>query len=185
MSTLSFGRGVLLALALAMLGAVAHLGLAPWIGPAYSLRFALLLVGTLYWLALLAATPQRSGRMLALAAWGALVLALAVFYPPLTLWLLAATGGFWLLRSLLRYQSLLPAALDATLSACALGAAVIAAQRTHSLFLALWCYFLAQALIALLPRGTTVVAAAGSELPDFDSSYRNAEAALRRLSVRS
>lgn len=178
-----FGPALLLALALALIGAVAHLSLAPWIGGAYSLRCALLLVGTLYWLALLASAPRRSGRLLALAAWCALCLALALLWPPLWLWLFAATGSFWLLRSLQRYQSLLQAAADAAVGAFALGFAVVAAQHTHSLFLALWCYFLGQALVAFVPRKPAPTGQ-HAEANDFDASYRSAEAALRRLSVR-
>lgn len=178
-----FGPSLLLALALAIVGAVSHLALAPWLGGADSLRFALLLVGTLYWFALLASAPRRSGRMLALAAWCVLCAALAVLWPPLWLWLFGATGSFWLLRSLQRYQSLLPAAADAALSAFALAFAVVAAEHTHSIFLALWCYFLGQALVALVPRGTGSLRAT-VEACDFDASYRSAEAALRRLSVR-
>ncbi|GMU44208.1 MAG: hypothetical protein IT479_06275 [Xanthomonadales bacterium] len=184
MNAIPFWRGVLLALLLSIVGAVLHAVAAPWIGSALSLRLSLLLVATLYVFALLASAPGRSGRVLAALAWCVLAGALLLAWPRLSVWLLAATLWFWLLRSLLRYQSLLPATFDALLGGFALAAAVATAMHTHSLFLALWCYFLVQAFNSWLPH-SAAVAAVSAPAHDFDTAFRNAEAALRRLSLHS
>jgi hypothetical protein len=138
-------------------------------------------------LALLAHGPRHSGHVVAALAWLTLAGLLLIFNPPLTLWLLLPTGFIWLLRSLRRYDSLIPAGGDALLSGFALAAAIATAQHTHSLFLSLWSYFLVQALAAFIPvRNVATPAASGrTRDTDFDSSYRNAETALRRLSLRS
>lgn len=185
MKTLSFWRGVLLGIVISVVGAVLHTVLAKMFGSASSLRLIILGAALSYVLTLLTCGPRHSGRVVAVLAWLGLAGLLLVFNPPLTLWLLLQTGFIWLLRSLQRYDSLIPAGFDALLSGFALAAAIATAQHTHSLFLALWSYFLVQALIAFVPVRTSSTAAATTRDTDFESSYRNAETALRRLSLRS
>jgi hypothetical protein len=186
MKTPSFWREVLLALVISVGGAVVHNVLAGFIGRALSLRVVVLLVAMVYVLSLLRQSPLASGRVVAALAWLALSLLLVAFNPALTVWLLMQTAFIWLLRGLQGYDSLISAGMDALLSAFALAAAVTTATHTQSLFLTLWCFFLVQALAVFVPRRAPErrQAAAVPE-NDFDASFRNAEAALRRLSVRS
>lgn len=186
MKTLSFWPAVALALAISVLGWVLHTVIGSVLGIGWSLRIVVLAAAMLQVLTLLATTPQRSGRVVAAAAWLALSGALVLLDPALPLWLIAQTGFIWLLRSLQRYDSLLTAAADALLSGFALSAAIATAMHTRSLFLSLWSYFLVQALAAFLPRRLPASAphtAAGGN--DFEASFRTAEAALRRLSLRA
>lgn len=186
MKALSFWRGVLLAIVISVVGAVLHTVLAKVFGSASTLRLVVLIAGLGYVLTLLAHGARQSGRVVAALAWLGLAGLLLVFNPPLTLWLLLQTGFIWLLRSLQRYDSLIPAGIDALLSGFALAAAFATAQHTHSLFLSLWSYFLVQALAAFIPvRNHAAPAASTCAQADFDSSYRNAETALRSLSLRS
>ena len=187
MKALTFWRGVLLAVLISVVAAVLHTVLAKMLGSAISLRLVILVAALSFVLALLAHAPRQSGRVVAALAWLALAGVLLVFNPALTLWLLLQTGFIWLLRSLQRYDSLIPAGIDALLSAFALAAAIATAQHTHSLFLALWSYFLVQALVAFIPPrpariGNTPSVPRGT---DFESAYRNAQTALRNLSLRS
>lgn len=189
MKTLSLWRGIGIAVVISVVGWVLHSVLAGVLGSALSVRLCVLVAALIYLLALLAHGPRHSGRAVAAIAWLALSGLLIVFNPPLTLWLLLQTGFIWLLRSLQRYDSLIPAGADALLSGFALAAAIATAQHTHSLPLCLWSYFLIQALVVFIPTRAVVaaVAGAGSDAgeADFDASFRNAEAALRRLSLRS
>jgi hypothetical protein len=186
MKALTFWRGALLAICISVVGAVLHTVLARILGGAISLRLVILIASLSYVLALLAHGPGQSGRVVAALAWLGLAGLLLVFNPPLTLWLLLQTGFIWLLRSLQRYDSLIPAGSDALLSGFALAGAIATAQHTHSLFLALWSYFLVQALAAFISvRYVTAPAASAGADSDFESSYRNAETALRNLSLRS
>lgn len=186
MKTLSFWPAVALALAISVLGWVLHSVIGGFLGIGVSLRVVVLVAAMLQLLALLATHPQRSGRVVAAGAWLALSGLLVLVDPALPVWLVAQTGFIWLLRSLQRYDSLLPAAADALLSGFALSAAIATAMHTRSLFLSLWCYFLVQALAAFLPRRLpTAAPPAAAGVNDFEASFRTAEAALRRLSLRS
>lgn len=185
MKTLSFWPAVALALAISVLGWVLHSVIGGFVGIGVSLRVVVLVAAMLQVLALLAAHP-RSGRVVAAAGWLALSGLLVLVDPALPVWLVAQTGFVWLLRSLQRYDSLLPAAADALLSGFALSAAIATAMHTRSLFLSLWCYFLVQALAAFLPRRLPAsVPPSAACVNDFEASFRTAEAALRRLSLRS
>lgn len=184
MKPLSFWRGVGTAALLSVVGSVLASALGGLLGGALALRLGLLCAAGIYVLVLLAHGPVRNGRVLAGLTWLALSTLLVVFNPPLLLWLLLLTTAFWLLRSLRNYSSLIPAAADGLLSAFALAAAVVTANHTHSLLLSLWSYFVLQALTAFLPRSAAPSPAAANTECDFDTSYRNAEAALRRLSLR-
>ena len=185
MSKPSFWRSVLLALAISVVGAVLHSVLAGVFGRALSLRLVVLVVALIYVLSLLYQSPLRSGRVVAVIAWLALSGLLLGFNPALSVWLILQTGFVWLLRGLQGYDSLISAGIDALLCAFALSAAVATAMHSQSLWLTLWTYFLVQALHVFVPRR---MAAADPVRPvpanDFDSAFRNAEMALRRLSAR-
>lgn len=189
MSTPSFWRSVLFALALSIVGALLHMVFVGVFGRALSLRLIVLVVSAIYVLSLLYASPLRSGRMVAGLAWLALAGLLVIFNPVLSVWLVLQTAFIWLLRGLQTYDSLIAAGLDALLCAIALAAAVATAMHTHSLFLTLWSYFLVQALQVFVPRRlqphSSGAAVPGNDFNDFDSAYRNAEMALRRLSTRT
>jgi hypothetical protein len=186
MKTLSFWPAVALALAISVLGWVLHSVIGGFVDIGVSLRVVVLVAAMLQVLALLATHPQRSGRVVAAGAGLALSGLLVLVDPALPVWLVAQTGFIWLLRSLQRYDSLLTASADALLSGFALSAAIATAMHTRSLFLSLWCYFLVQALAAFLPRRLPAAAPPTAAcVNDFEASFRTAEAALRRLSLRS
>ena len=188
MSKPSFWRSVLLALALSIVGAVLHSVLAGIFGRGLSLRLVVLAVSAIYVLGLLHASPLRSGRVVAAIAWLVLAGLLLAFNPALVVWLILQTAFIWLLRGLQAYDSPIAAGIDALLCAFALSAAVATAIHSHSLLLTLWSYFLVQALHVFVPRRlqphSPAPTVAGSDSDDFDSAYRNAEMALRRLSTR-
>ena len=101
------------------------------------------------------------------------------------LYLLAHVGTLWLVRSVYFHKSGLAAIADLGLNALALAGAVWAASRTGSVFAALWCFFLVQAALVLIPArlvprrpGTPAVAE-----DRFGRALRNAKAAVRRLTT--
>ena len=185
MKPMNFWRALLLAAAISVIGAVLHSVLPSLFGNASSLRLTLLTAAAIYLLALLISSPVGSGRVVGACVWLALSALLIGFDPPLSVWLLLQTGYLWLLRSLTRYPSLIPAGIDAVLSGFALAASIATAVHTHSLLLSLWSYFLVQALATFIPSRPVQPTATRPGDHDFDASYRNAEAALRRLSMRS
>jgi hypothetical protein len=183
----SFWREVGVALALSIAGAVAYHAAATLIGSATALRLVIAGLGIVYAVSLLRGMHARTGRMLAIAAWLALDVALCLFDPPLLLWLAAQTFAIWLLRCWCCYGSFFAALADGALSLFALSAAVVSAMHSHSVFLALWSFFLVQAVFVLIPE--TLRPRSTAALPHdedrFDQAHRSAEAALRRLAVRT
>jgi len=179
----SFWREVGVALALSSVGAIAFNATAVVIGSAAALRLVIAGLGIVYAVLLLRGLRARVGRMLAIGAWLALDVALFVFDPPLLLWLMAQTVAIWLLRCWCCYASFFAALADGALGMFALAATAVAAAHSHSVFLALWSFFLVQALFVLIPANLRQRHAAA--LPDdegrFDQAQRSAEAALRRL----
>jgi hypothetical protein len=179
-----FWREVGVALALSIVGAIAYPALAVFVGSTASLRLIIAGLGIVYAVLLMRGVQARAGRVFAIAAWLALDVALFVFDPPLLLWLLAQSFAIWLLRCWCCYGSLLAALADGALCLFALAAAVAGAAHSHSLFLALWSFFLAQALFVLIPDALRPRSAAANESRHrFDQAHRSAEAALRRLTA--
>ncbi len=179
----SFWRETVLALLISAATAIIFEFTRPMLGGATALRLGLLAAATAYLAVLLGTASGRSGRLLAAAAWMALAGALLLFNPSLGAWLILPAGFIWLLRSLFSYRRMLPALADAGLTGLALISAVVAAGHSHSLFLSLWCYFLVQALHGFLSKASAAPRHDRSIDP-FDAAARQAEAALRRLSVR-
>jgi hypothetical protein len=187
MSRPSFWREVGVALALSIAGGVAYHTFATIVGTTLALRLIVAGLGIVYGVSLLRGLRARVGRLLAIAAWLVLDVALFVFDPPLVLWLMAQGFAIWLLRCWCCYGSLATAVADGALNLFAIAAAMVAAAHSHSVFLALWSFFLVQALFVLIPETLRprVAAAHPDDEDRFDQAHRSAESALRRLTART
>jgi hypothetical protein len=104
----------------------------------------------------------------------------------LPLYLLAHLGLLWLVRSLYFHAGLIAAFADLALVLFGLAAAVWAWLMTDSLTVSLWCFFLVQALFALIPARITGKrfgnTAATVKADPFQHAYRTAETAVAKLS---
>lgn len=181
-----FWREAGVALALSIIGAVAYHALATVSATSVALRLVIAGLGILYAVLLLRGMRAHAGRLVAIAGWLALDVALFAFDSPLLLWLLAQVFAIWLLRCWCCYASLFAALADAALGLFALAAALVAAAYSHSVFLALWSFWLVQALFVLIPDALRphVHAAPADDEDRFSQAQRTAEAALRRLATR-
>jgi len=137
-------------------------------------------LGLGYLLYLLRRAAERVGRITAISIWIVATGACAALAPELLLPLQLAL--IWLVRALYLQPGLLAAAADLGLLSLGLGAALWALSSTGSLAVALWSFFLVQALFPaaadlLQPR------LAGTPEPDdrFARAERRASACLRRL----
>lgn len=183
MSRPNFVNGVLLALVLAPAGAASFAALALISAPGPALRIVIAALGALYVAYLLRAAQARVGRPSVAALWLAAAAALWFAAPPLGLYLVAHVALVWGVRVLYHHAGVLAALLDAAVSALALAAAVWAALGTHSVLLAVWCFFLVQALFTAIP-GSPAHPQTGGEPQArlrFRRAQRTAEAALARL----
>lgn len=183
-----FWPEVLLGLALSLAAAAVFSVLRPLIGSADALRLVLLGCAAAYTLWTLRNTRVRSGRLVSAAAFVVLAVALLGWNPMLWSWLAALVGFVWLLRSLYRHDSLLAAVTDAGLSMLAVAAGMASLQHNHSLWLALWCFFLTQALHHVIPSGWGARPAPAGPVSatasPFDQAYRASEAAFARMAGR-
>jgi hypothetical protein len=176
----TFLEGVLVALAASVAGSVLHTTSAALLGGSDPwLLVALLALG--YVLYLLRRAPARAGRVTALAAWAGAAALLWLSAPSLALFVLLQVGMIWLLRSLFFHAGPLAALGDLGLSALALGSGLWAFLHTGSLLLALWSFFLVQALFVALPQGATRRPDPTPAADRFELAHRAAEAAVRRL----
>lgn len=181
----TFIHGVGVAFLLSFFGAALFAALGPFLGGALLLRALIPLLGFAYVLYLLGRSGARTGRVMTIAFW-ALAAGITWFMaPPLPIYLMVHAALVWLIRSLYFYDSFTPALMDLGLSTMSIAAAVWAVTRSGSIFLAIWCLFLVQALFAIIPRSIEPAKAHAERRTDdaFQRAQRNAEAALRRLSA--
>ena len=181
----SFLHGVIVAAVLAFFASAVVATLTPFVGLGGVLRLVIPGVALAYLLYLLNRSTERTGRVVTLTLWSALTIATWWLAPPLALYFLIHVGAVWLVRSLYFYSGLLPALMDLGLSGLSISAAVWAATRSGSMFLATWCFFLVQALFVAIPP--TVKSKRQSERTptvdneNFDRAKQQADQALRQL----
>lgn len=181
----TFLEGVAVALAIGLAGSVLYTALVAALPGVPVLRLLIAGIGLAYAVYLLGRSPERVGRVTAVAAWLLVALVLWFTHPPLLLYVCAHLGTLWLIRSLYFYSSALSAFADLGLNALALSSAVWAVTRTGSVFLGIWCFFLVQALFVVIPKGVNRkrgAARPGHEEDRFQHAYRIAESAVRNLS---
>jgi hypothetical protein len=183
----SFLQGVGVALLASFSGGVLFNVLSGPLPSELVLRAVIAMLGLAYTLYLLIHSEERVGRVTTVMLWSVMFTISWLGAPSLMLYLLLHVGSLWLVRSLYYYTSLLSALLDLSLCAMSLATALWAAAHTGNIFIAIWCFFVGQALFVGIPTSMRrQEPAADSELIDyaiFQRAHRTAEAALRRLSV--
>ncbi len=179
-----FSHGVIVAACLALAGSILVSGLGLVLGGVTVIKLSATAVALAYLLHTLKASHARSGRILTLTAWSLMTLACLWLNISLPLFLLIHAGAIWLIRAFHAYASLVPAILDACLSAFAVLAFAWAFMRTGSVLLSTWCFFLVQALWVFIPRTLSPPETRrepGGGNDSFDQAKRRADAALRKL----
>lgn len=183
MKSIGFGEGVLVALLAAPAGAMTFALLAGLVPPAAALMATLTVLGGAYSAYLIVRSRARSGRLVLPLLW--LVAAFAVWLaaPGPAIALFVHGGLIWLIRAWTCHHRVLTVLLDLVLSCAAALAAVTSLRMSHSLALAIWSYFLLQALFVwLVPLfdARQPMARAGVDAA-FNRALRQAEAAVRRM----
>jgi hypothetical protein len=179
----SLGAGIAAAAALSVAGAGLLAALTPFAGYGVALRFVVAALGLAYSLFVMAQSRERVGRVTTVALWIATATAAWLAHIPLAPYVLLHVGLVWLVRSLYRYGGLAPACGDFVLTALSVAIAVSAAGRSGSAWLALWCFFFAQAFVTLIPGLLGARDAGGTDSSTaFDRAQRAADAAVRRMS---
>lgn len=180
-----FFGGVIIAAVLGFFASAVVATLAPLFGFSSVVRLIIPALGLAYLLYLMSHSKARTGRVTTLSLWCALAAISWWVAPPVPLYLLIHVAAVWLVRSLYFYSGIVPALMDLGLSALSISASVWAMTRSGSVFLAIWTFFLVQALFIAIPpavkgkaepeRNTAV------DNENFGRARRQADAALRQL----
>jgi hypothetical protein len=178
----TFLEGVGVALVACIIGGILFAALAPVFGWDSLLRAVIAGLGLAYIVYLMNRSQARVGKVTVASFWLVGAVALWLLHPPFFAYLLLHAGAVWLARSLYFYSGLIPAMLDLALMGFGLVAAIWAALETGSIFVALWCFFLCQALFTCIPRTLRSKRQQPAADAPFERAYRAGQAALRALS---
>ena len=175
-------EGVCVALVACVIGGTLYAVLPPLFGWESPLRVLIAGLGLAYVVYLLNRSKARFGKVTVASFWLAGAVALWLVHPPFIVYVLLHAGAIWLVRSFYFYGSLIPAALDLALVGFGLVAAFWAVIETGSMFVALWCFFLCQALFTGIPRILGSKRREPAAEAPFERAHRAGQAALRALS---
>ena len=175
----SFWQGVAAAAVLTVASGILPIVLNPFLGGADAVKALVAALALGYLLFLLRGSRVRTGRVTVLLAWIGLTGAAWWLAPAPSLFALVQILLLWIVRSLYFHRRLLPALADGGL--LVVGAFV--ANQAGSLLLAVWVFFLLQALFALIPRGASrpPLRHVHTGNDAFETARGRAEAALHQL----
>ncbi len=180
----AFIHGVIVAASLAFVASAIIATLTPFVGFLSVVRIVIPALAFAYLLFLFRSSRERTGRLTTLFAWGVLAVVTWWISPPLGIYVLVHVIAIWLVRSLYFYAGVFPSLLDLGLSAISISAFVWAIERTGSIFMGVWCFFLVQALFVAIPRSITrrkTRPAAVAENDRFERARRQADQALQQI----
>lgn len=181
MKRLTFVEGLGFALIASLAGAGLFFALSPWFGWSLLLKLIGTLLAGAYVAFLLIRTSRRSGRISVCCIWIGFALMAWIFVDSAHFLIALHWIVIWFIRSLYFYRSPGPALVDLTLCASGLVVAIGVFRHTGSLALGIWCLFLIQALVAMIPRDFKSPALEHTASDGFDRAHRSAELALRKL----
>ncbi len=183
MSRPSFLEGALVGLGAAVAGAALYTGLRLLLPAPNALALALAALGLGYLLYLLTRSREPAGRVVLVLVWLAVTGTSLALVPSAPTQIGAQLGLVWVARVWCFHRTPLAALLDLGLVVGGGLAAFWAAGHSGSLFLALWCLMLVQALFGAIPTRPGHATPVGpTAKPDpFDLANRAAEVALSRL----
>lgn len=181
------GFGLVLSLAAGAIG----LTLSVVFGPAAAIRAVVAGIGLVYVVRTLARSSEATGRVTIVLVWAVAAGGAWFLEVGLAAYVVLHVGMVWLVRSLYAYSRLTEAALDLGLSTLAVSFALWALVRTESVFLAVWCFSLVQAMHVAIPGLAARVLGPGDEAPvgvdanrGFTSALNAADEALQRMAAR-
>ena len=178
-----FLGGVAVAVVLALGAAAVWEALSPLFGVRSTLRVVMLFTGFAYIGYLLSLGRWRPGALTALALWAVASLTAVWLLPSTTALFLVLAGLIWLTRSLFFHDGVLAAAADFLMTAFAVVLTVAAIERTGSVAMATWSFFLVQAAFCVIPAVLPAPTQPGTG-DEFNRAARRAVAAARALRTR-
>lgn len=176
--------GIAAAAALAAGSGLYAAAIPEFLAPSVAARALVTVLCGAYLIWLLRYQPNAIGKVSAAVAWCGFASLAWVLAPSVGMLAAGHALVIWLLRSLFFHDSLLPAGLDLLLGLAALLFAGVALERSGSVALSVWCFFLTQAAFAALPRRSEARLDRMTDAMGFERARRQADAAIDRLSSR-
>lgn len=189
----AFSEGIIVAILISLVVTVAFTVLSSFFPTRWLLQAMIAGVSFSYICYLLVRSQEKTGRLTVIALWAVVTVITWLFSPSTIITLFVQVGLIWLVRALYYYTSLIVALIDLGLSLFAIAAAIWTLLYTNSLFLSVWCFFLIQALFAVLPTDLTSGLfntkkrrnnQTSSQDDVFEQAYLSAQSALRQLTTR-
>lgn len=180
----TFGEGVVVALVTAFVGAVVVFGLSLVVWPGLALIGAVPPLSFAYLIYLVRRSELRAGRLTLVLLWGLATTGAGVLVPDTVTQVLVQLVLLWTARSYCFHRSPAVVFMDLGLVGMGFVAAVWAMDRTGSVFLSIWIFFLFQAFFALLPTGGLRGRSESVHTDPFEMAERTAERSLQRLTLR-
>lgn len=179
-----FGEGVVVAMMFSLFVAAVFTVMSAFFPTRWLLQAVIAGASFSYIVYLLYRSKEKTGRVATITLWSLFALAIWVLAPSTLILLFAHIAMIWLIRSLYFHNSILLAVLDLGLIVMGMLVSLWALMHTHSLLLAVWVFFLLQALFSLLPEQIASPGNKVRKIPDdgFDRAYASAESAVRQLS---
>ena len=136
----------------------------------------------------IARSDEKTGRVVTLVVWLVATAAIWLAGTGLATFIIVQLTLAWLVRSLFFYSRFIEAGLDFALALLATSFAIFAAVRTESVFLAVWCFLLVQAMHVAIPGlVSSWTASKEKEMPfgdanrGFADAFKAADEALHRI----
>ena len=183
---ISFFEATGTAILISVVGAILFSVLSSLFSGGLVLRLLTSVLAFAYIIYLLVRSTERNGRISVIVIWLLFAPANLLLVDSLLMYLSLHIAAIWLIRSLYYYNSLFSSMTDLVLTVFSLVAAIFAWHSSHSLLLALWCFFLLQALFSFIPPqlarsepGANDPSAADA----FNHAYKSAQAAVHKLTT--
>ena len=186
----SFFREVGIGLLLSVLAAAVTTAALVFFPSGIVIRAVIAAVALAYLVVLLGRSAEKSGRIVMLAIWLAVIGAAWISGIGIAGYLAINIGLLWLVRALYLHSNFIEVALDFGLIVFAAGFATWAAVRTDSVLIACWSFFVMQALHVSIPAISARVIRSAPETQFDDNPNRRfadaskaADEALRRIAA--
>ncbi len=182
----TFNEGLLVAFIASILGSITFYVVSSVFSDSLSVKLLITGLNFFYIVYLMSRSKYQTGRLSVISAWLMITITLWFFWPTVPVFLVFQLLTIWLIRSIYYYSSLIPTVADFGLTLSGIAIALWVNSFTASLFLTLWCFFLAQALFVILPKSISPMTNSNTKNSnseaDFQQAYRVAEVAIRNLS---
>ena len=187
MKQAGFFEGVWVALLISVLGSALFAVLTTFFSKFGVFQLVVTAISFCYITYLLLRSREVTGRMVIFTVWFSAAMLCLFFVNSILTFIMIHIIMIWLVRSLYYYTSIISAAIDLFLNVTSFVIATWTLGHTDSLFLALWCFFLIQALFVSIPVSFQKVRQSNHRHVKsddrFERAYRIAEVAIRKLST--